>query len=198
MESIFNDLFLSIYRYLGFGIVFGTVTMLALPEIKRKGISPVLRVFFNELIHNSAYRWKFIFFIYLFMVLSRTLICRDIWECPWENVIGEWGIYTAEGKLNTEGLLNIMMFGPLTLFGLLGFHLYVESRYDIISIGFVLLMLKSSLAFSLVIEFCQLFLRLGTFQLSDMAQNTFGGTIGAILYLAMRKLKNVGLEKENK
>ena len=98
MESIFNDLFLSIYRYLGFGIVFGTIAMLALPEITRTGIRSALKNFWKWLKQDSSYRWKFIFFIYLFMVLSRTLICRNIWQCPWENVIGEWGIYTSEGR----------------------------------------------------------------------------------------------------
>ena len=49
MESILNDLFLSIYRYLGFGIVFATITMLALPEITRQGIGSILRIFFKNL-----------------------------------------------------------------------------------------------------------------------------------------------------
>lgn len=198
MESIINDLFLSIYRYLGFGIVFGTVTMLAWPEISRKGIDLILKTFISELKHNSLYRWKFIFFIYLFMVLSRTLICRNIWQSPWANVIGEWGIYTAEGTYNTEGLLNILLFAPLTLFGLLGFHAYIESKCDITSISVILFVLKYSLTFSLTIELCQLFLRLGTFQLSDIAQNTIGGIIGAVLYLIICKVKSAILKKENR
>lgn len=34
------------------------------------------------------------------MVLSRTLICRNIWQCPWENIIGEWGVFASDGTLN--------------------------------------------------------------------------------------------------
>ena len=37
-------------------------------------------------------------------------------------------------------------------------------------------------AFSLSIEFLQLFLRLGTFQLSDLFYNTLGGLIGGLIY----------------
>ena len=37
--------------------------------------------------------------------------------------------------------------------------------------------------FSLTIEFLQLFLRLGTFQLSDLCYNTFGGAIGGVSYI---------------
>lgn len=59
---------------------------------------------------SSQYRSQFFFFAYLVMVLARTLIYGNIWKCPWENVIGNWGIYTAEGKYNTEGALNILLF----------------------------------------------------------------------------------------
>ena len=175
---------------MGFGIVFGVVTMLALPEIRRRGMSSALRLFWNGIKNDSSYRWKFIFFIYLFMVLSRTLICRNIWQCPWENVIGEWGIYTSEGKFNTEGLLNIVLFCPLTFFGLLGFRSYIKRKYDKAK-RIVLFILKYSLVFSSTIEVCQLFLRLGTFQLSDIAQNTFGGIIGVTLYLVIEKYKSI-------
>ena len=175
MKSIFDDLFLSVYRYLGFGIVFGVVTMLALPEIRRRGMSSALRLFWNGIKNDSSYRWKFIFFIYLFMVLSRTLICRNIWQCPWENVIGEWGIYTSEGKFNTEGLLNIVLFCPLTFFGLLGFRSYIKRKYDKAK-RIVLFILKYSLVFSSTIEVCQLFLRLGSFQFFFAGQPPFAAS----------------------
>lgn len=50
---------------------------------------------------------------------------------------------------------------------------------------------KSLLAFlfSLTIEFLQLFLRLGTFQLSDLCYNTLGGAIGGVLYWMGWKVK---------
>lgn len=67
------------------------------------------------------------------------------------------------------------------------------SFYDIDSKKIVSSILKYSLLFSSAIELGQLFLRWGTFQLSDIAQNTFGGIIGAILYLAIQKLKNAML-----
>lgn len=44
-----------------------------------------------------------------------------------------------------------------------------------------------------MIEICQLFLRLGTFQLSDIFQNTLGGFIGATIYIIRQKMK--GREK---
>lgn len=40
---------------------------------------------------------------------------------------------------------------------------------------------------SISIECLQLFLRVGTFQFSDMFYNTFGGNIGVIIYVLSRK-----------
>ena len=42
---------------------------------------------------------------------------------------------------------------------------------------------KVAFLFSLTIEFLQLFLRLGTFQLSDLCYNTLGGAIGGVSYI---------------
>ena len=48
---------------------------------------------------------------------------------------------------------------------------------------------KAAFLFSLTIEFLQLFLRLGTFQLSDLCYNTLGGAIGGVLYWMGWKVK---------
>lgn len=43
--------------------------------------------------------------------------------------------------------------------------------------------------FSISIEALQLFLRLGTFQLSDLFYNTVGGMIGGLMYYGIAKTK---------
>lgn len=48
---------------------------------------------------------------------------------------------------------------------------------------------KTAFLFSVSIEFLQLFLRLGTFQLSDICYNTLGGVLGGIIYWIGWKLK---------
>ncbi len=182
MQSIVNDVFYSIYQYLGFGIVFAVICIFALPEIEKKGIKKIIIYSWYMLKKEKMYRCRFIFFMVLFMILSRTLICRNIWQCPWENIIGEWGIVTSEGRFNTEGLLNILLFFPVVYFGLLGFNQSYRSNKEII-----IKVIKMSFYFSCIIEICQLFFRLGTFQLSDIFQNTFGGFIGSIVYILHRK-----------
>lgn len=84
--------------------------MVALPTVRKEGALKTIQKIYSSLKTSSQYRSQFFFFAYLFMVLAWTLVCGNIWKCPWENVIGNWGIYTAEGKYNTEGALNILLF----------------------------------------------------------------------------------------
>ena len=49
--------------------------------------------------------------------------------------------------------------------------------------------IKISILFSLGIEVCQIILRVGTFQISDLVTNTAGGLIGGIIYWGCYKLK---------
>ena len=98
------------------------------------------------------------------------------------------GYFTSEGTFNTEGLLNIFLFFPLVYFGLRGFNQRDKSNKWI-----VVNVIKASFSFSCMIEICQLFLRLGTFQLSDIFQNTLGGFIGVTIYIIRQKMK--GREK---
>ena len=50
--------------------------------------------------------------------------------------------------------------------------------------------IKFSFLFSISIEFLQLFLRLGTFQLSDIVYNTLGGLLGGLIYFIAYKIKH--------
>ena len=48
---------------------------------------------------------------------------------------------------------------------------------------------KIAFIFSISIEMLQLFLRLGTFQLSDLFYNTVGGLLGGLMYCAVIKAR---------
>ena len=48
---------------------------------------------------------------------------------------------------------------------------------------------KIAFIFSISIEVLQLFLRIGTFQLSDLFYNTVGGMIGGLMYYGITKEK---------
>ena len=192
MQAVADDVFYSIYQYLGFGLIFAVICMIALPEVEHKGLKKCLIHQWHMLRTDKITRYKFAFFTILFMVLSRTLICRSIWQCPWENIIGEWGVFTSDGTLNTEGMLNVFLFVPLAYFGVLGFcqqdGLDKEILFNIVKISF---------GFSCLIEICQLFFRVGTFQLSDIFQNTLGGFIGVAVWAMQQKIMKRGRKNMN-
>ena len=48
---------------------------------------------------------------------------------------------------------------------------------------------KMAFIFSVTIEMLQLLLRLGTFQVSDIVYNTFGGMLGGLMYCAVMKAR---------
>ena len=48
---------------------------------------------------------------------------------------------------------------------------------------------KIAFIFSISIEMLQLFLRLGTFQLSDLFYNTVGGVLGGLMYYTVMKVR---------
>lgn len=106
MQAVADDVFYSIYQYLGFGLIFAVICMIALPEVEHEGLKKCLIHQWHKLRTDKITRYKFAFFTILFMVLSRTLICRNIWQCPWENIIGKWEIFTSDGTLNTEGMCD--------------------------------------------------------------------------------------------
>ena len=192
MQAVADDVFYSIYQYLGFGLIFAVICMIALPEVEHKGLRKCLIHQWHKLRTDKITRYKFAFFTILFMVLSRTLICRSIWQCPWENIIGEWEVFTSDGTLNTEGMLNVFLFVPLAYFGVLGF-----CQQDGLDKEILFNIVKTSFGFSCLIEICQLFFRVGTFQLSDIFQNTLGGFIGVAVWAMQQKIMKRGRKNMN-
>ena len=124
----------------------------------------------------------FFFVFYITMILFRTLVNRNMWLNPLSNVMGGWWIYKEDSKtgemvLTTECIENLILFLPFTI--LLFWNFRKRLLGETVQLG---------KTFCLSIEFLQLFLRLGTFQLSDLCYNTLGGGIGGLLYFAGHKL----------
>ena len=103
---------------------------------------------------------------------------------PLSNVMGGWGIWetvNGEKQLTTECIENVILMMPFTVMVMWTFD--VENRV-------VWKSTKLGLIFSVSIEMLQLLLRLGTFQVSDIAYNTLGGMLGGVVYLGAKKIRN--------
>lgn len=92
-----------------------------------------------------------------------------------------WGLYDGEGKLTTEAIENFMLFVPFTilLFWALKKQVFGEKIY-LKHVIWSSIKVVGSISFT--IEFLQVLLHVGTFQLSDLCYNTLGGVCGGLIY----------------
>lgn len=107
--------------------------------------------------------------------------------------MGGWWIWhtAADGTvtLTTECFENIALMLPFTALLLWTVAEKIFYGRKITFGRCVWISTKTAFLFSLAIEFLQLFLRLGTFQLSDLFYNTLGGALGGMIYWICWKIR---------
>lgn len=115
-----------------------------------------------------------------FNILFRTIFCREFWVNPLSDIIGNFAIFTSEGKLNEEAVGNILIFIPFSVIYAWNFDFKNKTtRYFLQSIRRTLFVV---FVFSCTIELTQFFFKLGALQLSDIVFNTAGGILGCLIY----------------
>ena len=149
-----------------------------------KGIKSACLAWIRTFKNSLFFRKLFCLVFFTVMILFRTLLNRNMWMNPLSDVMANWWIwkYGEDGTryLTTECIENLMLFIPFTilLFWTAGKKILKKTTFlNIVWTG-----LKITFVFSLSIELLQLFLRLGTFQVSDLTYNTLGGGIGGAVY----------------
>lgn len=155
----------------------------------KERIKNAVRDLKNKLVSSAKYRRLFYFIFCLVMVLFKTLLNRKMWENPVSNVMGVWGFTDKDGVFTTEIVENTVLFIPLIVF--LFFFLETTSKKTTKFLKVMGMAIAISFLSSLTIEMLQLFLRLGTWQLSDLAFNTLGGIIGGFIYWVSAKIRKV-------
>ena len=188
ISTIITNVLTALYQPFWFAVILSVLFMFvykAYPSIKRAATDWIS--WFKS---DPSFRRIFFLVFYTVMILFRTLLNRNMWSNPVSNVIGVWGLYNAKGELTTECVENLALFIPFTIL------LLWEAKDRILTkmtIGSVLWnSTKITFLFSFTIEMLQLFLRLGTWQLSDLFYNTLGGVIGGLIYYISYKIKHRG------
>lgn len=142
---------------------------------------------------EKTFKRMFLLTLYTSMILFQTLLNRILWINPISNVLGTWSLYAeknGEMVLTTEVPENLALFIPFTILLL---WTYREKILNKVTLPKVLWQsTKIVFLFSFTIEMLQLFLRLGTWQLSDLFFNTLGGFIGGFIYWIGYKVKHRG------
>lgn len=187
-KMIIENVLTALYQPFGFSIIMAVLAMFVYMYAREKGAKALIREWVCEFKKDSVFRRVFLLVFYSAMILFRTLLNRDMWANPLSDVIGIWGIYTENGELTTEVIENLALFVPFTI--LLLWSMKAKILGDEVKLS-KMLWKSAEIVFlaSLTIELLQLFLRLGTFQVSDLFYNTLGGVIGGFLYWVLHKMK---------
>jgi glycopeptide antibiotics resistance protein len=178
--NVLTSVLYALYQYFGASLVLSVFVLFFVMYCEEHGVKKSIKALINRVKTDSKFRIKWILIFYIAMMLYKTLLCRQLYTNPLARVKGIWGLYDQEGKLYTENIENILLFIPFILILFLGYYDCLFKKATLISClwkGFCI-----SFCMTLTIEFTQLFLKLGTFQLSDIFFNTVGGVIGAALY----------------
>lgn len=187
LQTILTNILKAIYEPFGFAVLLAIFFMFFYLFAKATSWKRAVKIWLEMFRKSSEFRKMFLFVFYVALMLFRTLLNRSIWSNPLSNVMGGWGLNGDDGKLSTEAVENVFLFIPyiLLLFWTFSHKLWKTRK--------VTWMLASALGIgfgtSLGIEFLQLLLCLGTFQISDLFYNTLGGILGGMIYVTAMKVK---------
>lgn len=186
-EKITANVLMALYQPFWFSIILTVFILFFLMYAKEKGWKKLVRMWIDNFKTSYKFRRMFLLIFYTTMILFRTLLNRNMWLNPLSNVFGSWWIYNKNGDLTTEALENLILFTPFIMLLLWAMKdkLIKEMKLKYV----IFIAFKITFIFSLSIEFLQLFLRLGTFQFSDLFYNTLGGVIGGVIYYFHYKIK---------
>ena len=194
LAQILTNVLTAFYQPFGFSVVLSVLAMFFYlfayePTGAGKGWKEAGRAWVDAFRASSLFRKLFLLIFTTTMILFRTLWNRNMWMNPLSNVMGGWGIWVVakDGtkSLTTESFESVIMMVPFTAILMWTFReklvktaafRSVAGRSTVIALGF-----------SLGIEFTQLLLRIGTFQLSDLFYNTLGGYLLALPDAEKRK-----------
>ena len=198
LKKIITNVLTALYQPFWFAVIL-TVFLLFFylyaykPIDTGKGIQAAFRAWWQEFRTSLFFRKLFLLTFFTVMILFQTLINRNMWINPLSDIMGGWWIWhtAADGTvtLTTECFENIALMLPFTALLL---WTVAEKIFCGRKIRFgrcVWISTKTAFLFSLAIEVLQLFLRLGTFQLSDLFYNTLGGALGGMIYWICWKIR---------
>lgn len=169
------------YQHIISLIIFGIVAAITIYIIEKIGLRNFLIEIKNKFLKEAEYKWKILFFTYLYFIIDKSLLSRsrgmiNNLEFAFKR---DWLFLVKDTWSKVQASENIIFFIPFSFFMFLGFFKDMEIKVikKIIGICFAL---------SLIIESIQLITTLGTFQLSDIFYNVLGGIFGVTFAILFR------------
>lgn len=190
LKSVISNALIALYQPFWFALLLAILFMFVWKHYGsvKEAATQWIKWFKTE----KTFRKMFLLAFYTVMILCKTLINRTMWLNPLSNVIGFWGLHklNAAGEVvfTTEVPENLALFIPFTILLL---WTYSDKLLKKPTLPHILWQsTKIVFIFSFTIEMLQLFLRLGTWQLSDLFYNTLGGFIGGLIYWIGYRIKH--------
>ena len=178
----------AIYQPFWFSLLATILILFLYLFAKECGWKEVVRRWLRSFKTSSRFRKLFCLVFFIMLMMMRTLFNRDMWLNPLSDIMGGWTFYDEDGEFTTEAIENVMLMLPYTT--LLLWALKEKVLNKVTAMGVFWQGIKVAFLTSIFIEFLQLILRLGTFQLSDIFYNTFGGLLGGGTYYICYKVKH--------
>lgn len=197
LKKIITNVLTALYEPFGFALLLAFFALFFYlyayqPVNAGKGWKAAFKTWATEFRTSCFFRKLFLLAFFSAMILFRTLLNRNLWLNPLSDIMGGWGIWTISSdgteKLTTECFENIILMFPFTV--MLMWTMKEKLVKDISLKSLAIKSAEAAFCFSLTIEFLQLFLRVGTFQLSDLCYNTLGGCLGGIAYWIAWKIRH--------
>lgn len=191
-QSIISNILTGLYQPFWFALILSVLFMFVWKSYR--SIKQAATQWISWFKAESSFQKMFFLVFYTVMILFKTLLNRSMWANPVSNVIGIWGLYKFDTNKNamvltTEVPENLALFIPFTILLLWTYREKIIGER--VKLGKVLWQsTKIVFLFSFSIEMLQLFLRLGTWQLSDLFYNTLGGFIGGLIYWIGFRIKH--------
>ena len=196
IDKIVSNILISLYQPFWFAVLLSVFVLFFYlfscdSSNAGKGWKESCKAWIEKFRIDVVFRKLFFLTFFTVLILFRTLLNRSMWANPVSNVMGGWWIWkvdtNGEKVLTTECFENIILMFPFTVLLMWTAKEKLIKHLKIKNI--ILKCAQVAFLFSVCIEFLQLFLRLGTFQLSDIFYNTFGGCLGGMAYGVCWKLK---------
>lgn len=121
IKNVIEDILTAIYQPFWAAVLLAFVAMFIFMYAKEHNwqkkdlVKNILSTWFSYFKKSYEFRRVFLLIFYSVMILSRTVLYRDIWANPLSDVMGGWGLYDADGNLTTEAIENLMLFIPFTV-----------------------------------------------------------------------------------
>lgn len=184
----FKDIFSTLGKYIVPSVIFAVLIMFVIIQISKSDLKTIAKEWIDNFKKNKFFRWQTAFFVYLYLLISRTIFSRTVSKrSPFRDIMGGWLIYGNNGKYDYQAIENLLLFVPYT-FLLYAAFMDREHKYtngEIVKKGALISVVSTSF-----IEIVQVVFRIGTFQFADLFYNTLGGICGTILFAIVLRISH--------